>query len=105
MAVEFREPWYEVDDEFHRTALQRQYDLDISEEHPVGGEKGRVLGKHVGTDDVLIQSVDGRFAIVHLTWSTGPGDARWPEATVYAAASDVSRVVAKDAEEHQAINP
>lgn len=104
MAVAFREPWYEIEDEIHRAALQRQYDLEISEEHPLSGKKGRVIGKHVGTDDVLIQLADGRFAIVHLTWSTGPGDATWPEATVYPSAPDVSQVIAKDAEDLEAAN-
>lgn len=99
MAVEFREPWYEVENEIHRTALQRQYDLEISEEHPLSGKKGRVIGKHVGTDDVLIQLADERFAIVHLTWSTGPGDATWPESSMFASTADLTAVIAQDADD------
>ncbi len=45
MAVEYREPLYEIGDEWHRAALQRQYDRKISKQHELWGEEAFVIGK------------------------------------------------------------
>lgn len=42
VAVEYREPWYEIEDEDHRAALQRQYDPEITKQHALRKEEGFV---------------------------------------------------------------
>lgn len=99
MAVEYREPWCAIEDDKRRAGLQRQYDLEISPQHPLWGEGGRIVGKNEGTDDVLVQLAGGRFAIVHLVWSNVTGDAIHPDTAVYPSALEASRAIAADAED------
>ncbi|MBA3041650.1 MAG: hypothetical protein KJ670_08775 [Alphaproteobacteria bacterium] len=99
MAVEYRQPWCEIGDDKWRAGLQGQYDLEISPQHPLWGEKGRIVGKNEGTDDVLVQLAGGRYAIVHLVWSNNPGDVIHPSAVVYPSDAEASAAIAADADD------
>lgn len=96
MAIEYQGPWTELE-EPRRTRLQKRYDHEITDGHVLWGASGYVIGKNEGTDDVLIRLADGRFAIVHLTWSERPGGKEYPSADVYASAQEASEAIAFDA--------
>lgn len=96
MSILYRMPWWELDDPAHRTGLQHQYDREIGAGHLLWNAGGRVIGKHDASDDVLVALADGRYAIVHLTWSSNPGGALWPRATIYDTAAALSDAIARD---------
>lgn len=81
MSLPWQEPWAALSDGA-RTAFQLQLASELVPAHPLFSSQLVLLGKHEGTDDVLVQREDGRLAVVHLTWG-GPGDAQYPQTTYF----------------------
>ncbi|MDB5270764.1 MAG: hypothetical protein JWP58_3804 [Hymenobacter sp.] len=78
----WQEPWVALPESVQAT-FQLQMARELVQGHPLYGRKCTLLGKHAGTDDVLVALEDGRLAVVHLTWG-GPGDALYPHTTFFA---------------------
>jgi hypothetical protein len=96
MPVIYRDPWWKIEDPDHRDGLQRQYDREIGAEHILWGAGGVVVGKCDSNDDVLVALSEGRFAIVHLIWTSNPGGATWPTTAIYDSAVAISAAIAED---------
>lgn len=54
-----------------------------------------MIGRSDCSDDIVVhlpgEATNCRFAIVHLTWGTPPGDAEYPGATMFASAQELSK--------------
>eukprot|EP01035_Chromulina_nebulosa_P059912 gene59912-81968_t len=48
-------------------------------------------------DGILTVCKDGRFAIVHLTWGQGPGNAEYPHTVIYNSANELNDALWRDA--------
>src|SRR5438128_1267313 len=64
-------PWRILSDGPEREGLQRRYDFEITEEHPLAGLGGEVISRCEANDDVLVRMSGGQLALVHLTWNEG----------------------------------
>jgi hypothetical protein len=60
-------PWHFVDGE-HARGLQRELLAEVGPLHPLWGKEPMVFGRAGWNDDIVVQTSDGRFAIVHLVW-------------------------------------
>jgi hypothetical protein len=68
MTLRLPDGWRAADFE-HAARLQREYELELPEVHPLHGVAVRVIADCDGSDDVLVQHVGtDRFSVVHLTW-------------------------------------
>ena len=62
------EGWYSSEDE-KRKQLQREYETELPNEHPLAGIPVRVIAHRTGNDDVLLEHLNSGFvSVVHLTW-------------------------------------
>jgi hypothetical protein len=54
-----------------RTGLQTEYEIELSEIHPLRGIKVDVIARCKSNDDILVRHRDAedRVSVVHLTWS------------------------------------
>jgi hypothetical protein len=81
MSFPWQEPWASFPDGA-RAAYQLQLARELVPAHPLFNSQLVLLGKHEGTDDVLVQREDGSLAVVHLTWA-GTCDAQYPRTTFF----------------------
>jgi hypothetical protein len=67
-------------------SLQEPYQSQLTRElvpgHPLFKYQCTVLGKHGGTDDILVALTNGQLTVVHLTWGQS-GDAQYPSTTFF----------------------
>jgi len=86
-------PWWSLRGD---TAIARALEDQLHEELPRGhildGLSPVAIARRQDNDDVMFDLSDGRFAIVHLTWSDDPApDPAWPATTVYATWNDAQQ--------------
>jgi hypothetical protein len=93
MDIEFADPWRELSDESEARSLQHRLQAEITSRHRLGGRGARVIGRSDASDDILVMTADGEFAIVHLTWGTSPVDERWPATSFFRSAAEASRAL------------
>lgn len=74
MVIEWLNPWHPVEREDVRRALFDELRREAGPAHPLRGLAAIAVGRRQDNDDVLFSLVDGRMAVVHLTW-TGKEDA------------------------------
>lgn len=84
--VDYVYPWRSLP----QGGFEDRLEFEITEGHPLWGQNLRVIGHSEASDDIAVALADGRFAIVHLTWASQPGDERFPMTTFYATAADLS---------------
>ncbi|SEV86569.1 hypothetical protein SAMN05421595_0134 [Austwickia chelonae] len=51
---------------------------EIGPGHALDGVELRVIARATPQDDVIVQTADGRVALVHMTWSGHPEKPPWP---------------------------
>jgi len=81
LLLPWQEPWVALP-EISLTSFQHQLARELVPGHPLFGRRGTLLGRHVGTDDVLVALEGERLAVVHLTWG-GAGDELYPLTTFF----------------------
>jgi hypothetical protein len=96
-AVAFVAPWRPLQHDVEREALPRQLAKELSPDHPLWAAECEVIGRADSNDDILTACKDGRFAIVHLTWGQGPGNAEYPHTVTYDSASELNDALWRDA--------
>lgn len=64
-SFQFQEPW-EAAEGSH--LLLERLRAEIPEGHPLHAQLKQVLAHRVDSDDILVELLDGRFAMVHPTW-------------------------------------
>jgi hypothetical protein len=63
------ESWWYLEHEIDlQKGIQEELNAEIGPRHPLWGHKPVVFAKCNNSDDILVQLIDGRFAIVHLVW-------------------------------------
>lgn len=87
------EPWY-----WSKQDLTIQLKKELTINHNLFNIDLKSIACRQDNDDVLYELADGRFAIVHLTWST-PIDSTWPRFQLYDNWENVYLQILKDAEE------
>ncbi|MDQ0470831.1 hypothetical protein [Labrys wisconsinensis] len=91
MAISVSCPWRLLDEGDEHDAFQRRYDIEVAGAHPLARSSGMIVARSDANDDVLVETSDGRFAIVHLTWSdSGLG---YPRFALYETDEAVSRFI------------
>lgn len=70
------------------SGLETELRTEVSEGHPLFGRAFRIVGRSHAADDVLV-TVDGGWALVHLTWSRHAERPPWPTSTEFRRARDV----------------
>jgi hypothetical protein len=71
--IDWKAPWRSLQFAAEVPGIQRQLELEITSAHPLWKKEPQVLGRRIDCDDVLVQTNEGKFANVHLTWGSGPG--------------------------------
>ena len=62
------EGWYKAEGE-EGEHLQREYDTELPNEHPLVGIPVRLIAHYDGNDDVLLEHLNSELvSVVHLTW-------------------------------------
>jgi len=79
------DPWWDLRtagtrEEHERRRIAHQIVAETSPGHDLFGKHTEVIGRSTARDDVLVRAVDGRWAIVHLTYS-GRQVPPWPTTT------------------------
>jgi hypothetical protein len=93
----FVAPWRRLKYEVEREGLPRQLAKELSPDHQLWSAKCEVIGRADNNDNILTVCEDGRFAIVHLTWGSGPGNAEYPHTMIYNSASELNDALWRDA--------
>ena len=65
--LSWQETWQALPQSLH-ASYQLQLKRELVPAHPLFGHACTPLGKHGGTDDVLVALANGQLAVVHLTW-------------------------------------
>lgn len=82
-------------DEARRTAVHRALIREVAPTHELAGRIVQVTACFKASDDVVVELVDGTFALVHPTWSTGQEIPPWPMASVLGDAAAASDALAR----------
>lgn len=53
----------------------------------------RVIARAIPQDDVVVETTDGRVALVHLTWSGHPETPPWPTTETVDSAAALERLI------------
>ena len=89
--IEFISPWRDLLGNTEALSLQRRLEFEVTPQHALWGTKANVIARSDVSDDIVVTTVDGGFAIVHLTWGRRPGDAVWPSTHAFSSAAELSR--------------
>jgi hypothetical protein len=93
------EPWYLIDAQPERSAMEQQLRRELTPGHLLHGERFRAVGRRQDRDDVLF-ALDSGWAIVHLCWTSGPSaDPRWPKSWVFSGFDELQQRIAADIRE------
>lgn len=95
--VAFVAPWRPLEHEVEREGLPRQLAKELAPAHPLYRAGCEVIGRADTNDDIVAVCGDGRFAIIHLTWGTGPGNGEYPRAVFYENVRDLNDALWRDA--------
>ncbi len=83
--IEYLEPWIATGQ--YADNLVKELEREVTEGHALWKVKMRAIAQRSDSDDVLfeIESEQGKYAVVHLTWSGEPEpDSRWPDTRIFA---------------------
>ncbi|WP_219159270.1 hypothetical protein [Hymenobacter profundi] len=81
MVYSWLAPWAALPEGSAKT-FHQQLQQELTPLHPLYGIPALPIGKNGGTDDVLYQLPDQRFAVVHLVW-TRRGDSEYPQTNFF----------------------
>ena len=95
--IVFIEPWRPLEHQIEKDGLPRQLERELSPSHPLWQKGREVIGRADTNDDILVRCSDGRFAIVHLTWGIGRGDAEYPHTVFYKTVQELNDALWRDA--------
>lgn len=85
MSIEWLIPWKPIEDTELARVFEEELAREVAPDHPLYSMPFVAIGQHGGTDDFLFRVNDGsgRFALVHLTWSSQPETAPWPQSMLF----------------------
>lgn len=95
--TELPEPWYWTETDF-----SEQLQIELSPDSFLKNKPVKTIAKRQDNDDVLFETLDGKFVIVHLTWrKRAHEDTRWPTTKIYDTWQDVENKILKDAKDFE----
>ena len=66
--VEWKTPWRPLDPGTEMSGVQKQFEREITPEHPLHGKQAIAIARRFDCEDVLVRLGDGTYANVHLVW-------------------------------------
>ncbi|NKC21687.1 hypothetical protein CWC29_023195 [Pseudoalteromonas sp. S4498] len=100
---EWKEPWRAIQFAAEIPHVQKQYQREITKKHPLFGKNGKVIGRRIDCDDVVVVLSDGTYVNVHLVWGTGasqfPED--YPSWFTYGSKEDFLNSMAEDSSDYE----
>jgi len=91
-AIEWHDPWRPVTNELTARRLQHELRRETARPHALHGHVAAAIAQRIDNDDVLF-AVDGRLAVVHLTWSaSSPEDPSWPSTRFFINEAEFSSI-------------
>jgi hypothetical protein len=74
MNEEWLLPWYRIEGEALRSALEQELERELTKSNPLWTSSPRtILARRNDQDDVLVIFDNGKIAEVHLTWGQKEG--------------------------------
>ena len=98
--ISWKIPWRKIEFEAEIPALQNQLELEISNKHILWDKKAKIIGRRIDTDDVVVKTKDNLYAIVHLDYSTGPGNEEYPSTDVYKTFNEFIAQMQEDSDDY-----
>jgi hypothetical protein len=98
----FSAPWRDLPGDDHarideRAELHGQLLREVGPGHPLHGVDLTVVGRSDAADDIAVHCADGRWAIVHLTWTTTASQPPWPRTAFFPDARALGQALDPDA--------
>lgn len=91
---EFREPLRDLRSTADEAdALHAELTREVSHGHTLYGVELRVIARATPQDDVVVETSDGRVALVHLTWSGHPETPPWPTTETVSSPADLEKLI------------
>jgi hypothetical protein len=92
------DPWWDLrggtpEDEAERERITRELGTEVSPGHVLHGKTFQVVGRCWARDDVLLRLADGKWALVHLTYS-GRESPPFPSTRILESVQAVERELA-----------
>ena len=83
--ITWLDPWVPAKSEKVKVGFKMELARELQEGHPLHGSKVSAIGCRGDNDDVLFEIQDGvgRYAVVHLSWSSKPETPPWPHTTYF----------------------
>ncbi|MCG7551168.1 hypothetical protein [Pseudoalteromonas sp. Of7M-16] len=93
----YSEPWNDIEDycSSHKLALLTEIVAELSIGHVLYGKNIEILAKREDRDDVLVNS-EGKYFIVHLTWSNSKEALPYPKTELYDSVELLRKKLKKD---------
>lgn len=100
--IEWKEPWRAIQFAAEIPGVQKQFEQEITIKHPLYKRGGKVIGRRIDCDDVVVVLDDGTYVNVHLVWGSGPGayPDKWPSWFEYGSHEGFIKSMAEDALEY-----
>lgn len=93
------EMWFALDDQTYATAIGAELRRELATNHVLFPIGTTAVACRQDRDDVLYRLDDGRWAIVHLTWSgSQEQDPRWPKTEIYSTLEELRGQLDNDSE-------
>jgi hypothetical protein len=90
----FSEPLRDLRSEAQEAEQLRNEVLrELSVGHMLHGADLRVVARALPQDEVIVETSDGRVALVHVTWSGHPETPPWPTTEVLASAEHLEQTI------------
>lgn len=94
------EPWF-APEPAQAGALEREATTEIGPGHPLSGHALTVVAVCSACDSTAFRADDGRFAIVHLTWTLHREPPPWPSAEIVTGRHALEVAADQHADNHQ----
>lgn len=98
--IEYLLPWQEsVSDP---DAFQQELHRELAASHPLFGAEAVAVARRIDCDDVLFKLADGKYAVVHLTWSgKKESNSDYPATRIFDHWKDVyEKVILEDCQDY-----
>ena len=73
--------------------LRAELERELTRGHPLHGTALRVVAEAIPQDEVIVETADGRVALVHLTFARRPERPPWPMTTLLQSPEHLAEVL------------
>ena len=94
------DPWFAPEAAW-AAALEREATTEIGPGHPLSGHALTLIARCLACDSAAFRVDDGRFAIVHLTWTRHKEPPSWPSTEIVTGYRALEAVADRHGEDHE----